>query len=61
MIFCKKYIKNTDIIICCDGGIGHTRALELTPDYILGDFDSCKKKIYNIIKFEYSYQNSSNT
>lgn len=42
--FCKKYIKNTDIIICCDGGIGHTRALELTPDYILGDFDSCKKE-----------------
>lgn len=42
--FCKEYIRKEDIIICCDGGMKHTRALRLTPDYILGDFDSCQKE-----------------
>ena len=42
--FCKKYIKDIDYIVCCDSGIGHARALNLVPDYILGDFDSCKKE-----------------
>ena len=38
--FCKKYIENADVILCCDSGIRHTRALGIIPDYILGDFDS---------------------
>lgn len=42
--FCKKYMENADKIVCCDSGIGHARALNLVPDYILGDFDSCKKE-----------------
>ena len=28
------------LIIAADGGLRHTQALELTPDIILGDFDS---------------------
>ena len=42
--FCKEYIENADVILCCDSGIRHTRALGLIPDYILGDFDSCQKE-----------------
>lgn len=42
--FCKKYLQNVDSILCCDGGMRHTRALKIVPDYILGDFDSCKKE-----------------
>ncbi len=42
--FCKEYIQQQDIIICCDGGMRHTRALGIMPNYILGDFDSCKKE-----------------
>ena len=48
--FCKKYLQNADVIVCCDGGMKHTRALEITPDYILGDFDSCKKEDFNYYK-----------
>lgn len=42
--FCKKYIENADVILCCDSGIRHTRVLGIVPDYILGDFDSCQKE-----------------
>lgn len=38
--FCNQYLKNTDFIICCDGGVRHARALGIKPNYILGDFDS---------------------
>ncbi len=48
--FCKEYIQNADVIVCCDGGMRHTRALKIIPDYILGDFDSCKKEDFNYYK-----------
>lgn len=38
--FCKKYITDDSIIICCDRGLLHADRLELKPDYIVGDFDS---------------------
>lgn len=43
--FCKDYLADTDIVICCDGGMHHTKALGVTPDYIVGDFDSVKPEV----------------
>ena len=33
-------LKKDDYIIAADGGLAHTRRLEIQPDEILGDFDS---------------------
>lgn len=47
VIFCAaefdeliRPIEATDHVIAADGGLQHTRKLQLTPDEILGDFDS---------------------
>lgn len=44
--FCSEYIKNA-IIICCDGGMRHAMKLGLTPDYIVGDFDSVSSEVFD--------------
>lgn len=36
-------IQETDYVIAADGGYRHTQALNITPDAILGDFDSLEK------------------
>ncbi len=36
----KKYIKNTDYIICADGGTKLALKLGIKPNVIIGDFDS---------------------
>lgn len=46
--FVKNNISGKDIIICCDGGIRHTKNLEIVPNYILGDLDSAPVEL---IKF----------
>ena len=40
-------------IICADGGINHLNALGISPDVIIGDFDSSEKSIefVNIIEY----------
>ena len=43
--FCKTYMENADIIICCDGGMHHTKKLGIIPNYIVGDFDSVKPEV----------------
>ena len=43
--FCLDYREEGDVIICCDGGMHHTMALNLTPDYIVGDFDSVRPEV----------------
>lgn len=36
----KSYIEKDDYIIACDGAIRHCELLEVTPNIIIGDFDS---------------------
>lgn len=43
--FCEKYLQDADWIICCDGGMHHAKALGITPDYIVGDFDSVRPEV----------------
>lgn len=37
------HIPQSAVVIAADGGLEHTRKLGITPDYILGDFDSCER------------------
>lgn len=38
--FYNECFKSADVVICCDAGVDHAKALNITPDYIMGDFDS---------------------
>ena len=45
--FAAEYIRqwNPDKVITADKGLFYAKQLEITPDIILGDFDSCDKRI----------------
>ncbi len=43
--FCQPEIEQADVIICCDAGMHHAKALGITPDYIVGDFDSITPEV----------------
>ncbi|MHB8062825.1 MAG: thiamine diphosphokinase [Ruminiclostridium sp.] len=40
----KKYIKLSDYIISVDGGAGHLRKMGITPNILIGDFDSANSE-----------------
>jgi thiamine pyrophosphokinase len=42
--FCRKAAKGKDIIIAADGGADNCIKIGLTPNYIIGDFDSISKQ-----------------
>lgn len=47
--FCGEYIRDA-VIICCDGGMRHAMKLGITPDYIVGDFDSVSPEVLEYYK-----------
>ncbi len=36
----RGYFREDDIFICCDSGLRHLEGLKISPDLIIGDFDS---------------------
>jgi thiamine pyrophosphokinase len=38
--FYKNILKNSNIIICADGGANHAQTFDIIPDYVIGDMDS---------------------
>jgi thiamine pyrophosphokinase len=46
----KQKIKESDILICADGGSNNAMKMNLIPDYIIGDFDSIEKKTLDFFK-----------
>lgn len=41
----RRLIGAPDLVLCADGGIRHALALGLTPDLLLGDFDSAAPEL----------------
>lgn len=39
----KEYLKQDDFFLFCDSGLSHCAGLDITPDLIIGDFDSHEK------------------
>jgi thiamine pyrophosphokinase len=38
--FHKTVLYQADLVICADGGAHHAKALDVIPDYVIGDMDS---------------------
>ena len=41
--YIRSLICGDDVVICADGGLRHARAMDITPDIAIGDFDSSEK------------------
>lgn len=48
--FYKDLITKSDLLVCADGGLNHCESLEITPDYLIGDFDSVSEQLLQIYK-----------
>lgn len=38
--YIRSFLRDTDYVIFCDSGLAHSKPLGVTPDLIVGDFDS---------------------
>ncbi len=48
--FCQKYISVDTMIVCCDSGLRHAKALGITPHAMVGDFDSVDEETFEFFK-----------
>ncbi|TAK62783.1 MAG: thiamine diphosphokinase [Bacteroidetes bacterium] len=59
----RALVREADYIVCADGGANHARRLAITPDIIVGDFDSittATKRFYkNVPHYPIADQNST--
>ncbi len=46
----SKYIDKKDYVIACDGGLNHCKNMDITPNIIIGDFDSIDDEILDLFK-----------
>lgn len=46
----NEYIKNEDLIICCDGGLNFAFNEGITPHLIIGDFDSVSPQVLDFFE-----------
>ncbi len=44
----KSFLNKSDYFVFCDAGLIHAKALKVTPDLIIGDFDSFKRPVTDI-------------
>lgn len=51
--YIKSKLRKTDFIICADGGYNHAVNMGITPDVLIGDFDSAKG--YEVVKDRIEY------
>lgn len=54
-------IGSQDIIICADKGLNHAKSLKITPDIVVGDFDSYKDKLPENTEIFYSVPEKDDT
>ena len=40
----KECLNKCDLVICADGGIRHLIKINISPDVLIGDFDSCNRE-----------------
>ncbi len=45
-----NYVGNKDYIIACDGGLRHCREMDITPNIIIGDFDSVDDELLELFR-----------
>ncbi len=48
--FLQSLVSGTDFFICADGGGMHAYNMGLTPDVLIGDFDSISKEVLNYFR-----------
>ncbi len=48
----RKYIDKEALLIGCDGGARHIRALGLTPHVVVGDFDSISPRVLKSLEHQ---------
>lgn len=45
----KKYVRRAEFVLCVDSGARHCRKLHVTPDYLIGDFDSISEDDFSAL------------